>query len=178
MQTINISDSPEGYKRKVEIIGWGCNEETPGYESVYVNTMCRHYQNNAGAYGDLIETQRIKSFRRDLSASMQRFVDPSDGMDLTPETYLDPEIIYHDVMQPIPVEDQVEGGPTEELVQVPETIHISKVRYRRKDNNEIVASPVKQFEFFNQLTYTTINIRTLIQQIVYLEDVLHHSYDK
>lgn len=160
----NISDSPEGYKRNVEVVNWGCDYSS---EKIFANTVCRHYENVGGEIGELVQKQRIVNFSRELAATMFRFVDPVDGMDAYREQFTTTE------MEPIPVEEQVEGGPTEREVI------IYHEQFKRVDNDAVVANPFRQFIFFNALVNSgAINIPQLIGQFVMAEDLIHKSYDK
>lgn len=140
MQIINISNSPEGYKRKVEVYAWGANYEA---KIVFIDTRCRHYVDDNGDYGALVEKQSVVTFTRRLEANMNRFVDPADGMDAIRET--------------------VEGQEV----------------FKRADNNQSIASPIRQYDFFvGLITSQPISVPTLIAQFVTVEDLVHQSYNK
>jgi hypothetical protein len=77
---INISNHPIlGVKRKVEIRGY---YQSWAEEFIKVFAVCHHYENDKEEYGELINTQSLKSFERIFIGRNEIKVDLVDGMEL------------------------------------------------------------------------------------------------
>jgi hypothetical protein len=82
MNPIEISDHPElGLKRKVF---WHTFIFSEKEQHVKLFTICKHFQNTSGSYGDIFVSNAVKDFERILVASNSRKVNPGNGLVCNP----------------------------------------------------------------------------------------------
>ena len=196
---VNISDHPTlPLKRKQEVFCFKPDWRGEGQIEVFLKL--HHYiKNEDGSYGEEFESPSINNYESKMIASDTRKVDPTDGMECyeeiitinTPTEFIIQVPREEEQEQQIllPEEEWVEGEPTyttelavvivyDQVVEIRNVVTYQTL-YKRLSNNVIVANPIGQFQFFNNLIRNyPVHVGQMLSNFVMVDDQIKGKWNK